>query len=657
MLAQTSKEQRAIDRAKTSLDRQLERMEAKYLDPKKARSLARKRPSDLERERTNFERSLERLKKAGAASSDVDGYQRRFETLSKRIAEAMSGAKVVDQRRNMRDEAPQVAAAEGVASISPAKPSWCEGVIEAKGERFWGSYRPRGLKLFNTFSFDALADAVVFSCPDQDYPLRQQWVAAWRQHLSNYFGFDREQNAMLMRLGAKVVVDPKSAKAAGPALCNAFPTLESGTIEVQTSRLLERVVLGCERRVFDRDQWGWNVDVKNGFASELARASFIVQMLPSLATVDDARAIAFSFVTPFAMVDILKLDPAKFESELSSMRLPELESGLARIAYYRARQVRREYRTQLKEGLSGAAQRMIFEAPKNAAAEWSNVHSKNKALVDMVLAVEDQLDGTPGGMRGCGKQLYEQFVPYLKKHMAANKKASLSEILFTDYPGFQLSYGLTACGRNDPDVPVLDYVFGRFYYLATPRRGPLTAAYIGMLEAYNAAQKQETTQGFSRKRGMAKAESGIPMPKASPVQPPELGNSVHGFTGMFTAEYNAQGVVKNVKKSGSTVTVSFVTKKFMVPIRKCVETNRVSRITSDGSVIYKQQCTKVGEKPAQFTAEPVTMPAWVANEIKPGRVLVYAKYPNEVKPEAAWPLEVYDGAKMRKRVALLGVKL
>ncbi|MEO1332718.1 MAG: hypothetical protein AAFV32_04295 [Myxococcota bacterium] len=657
MLAQTSKEQRAIDRAKTSLDRQLERLEDKYLDPKKARSLARKRASDLERERTSFERSLDRLKKAGAASSEVDGYKERFETLSKQIGEAISGAKVVDQRRNIKDDVPQVAAADGVAPINPVKPSWCEGVIEAKGERFWASYRPRGLKLFNTFSFDALADTVVFSCPDQDYPLRQQWVAAWRQHLSNYFGFDREQNVMLMRLGAKVVVDPKSAKAAGPALCSAFPALESGTIEVQTSRLLERVVLGCERRVFERDRWGWNVDVKNGFASELARASFIVQMLPSLATVNDPLAIAFAFTTPFAMVDVLKLDASSFESELSSKKLPELESGLARLAYYRARQVRREYRTRLKQGLSAAAHRIIFEAPKKAAAEWSSVHAKNRALVDMVLAVEDQLDGSPGGMRGCGKQLYEEFAPYLKKYMAGNKKASLSEILFTDYSGFQLAYGLTACGRNDPDVPVLDYVFGRFFYRATPRRGPLTAAYIGMLEAYNAAQKQETTQGFSGRRGMVKAERGIPMPKASPVQPPELGNSVHGFTGMFTADYNAQGVVKNVKKNGSTVTVSFVTKRFMVPIRKCVETNRIARITSDGSVIYKQQCTKVGEKPAQFTAEPVTMPAWVANEIKPGRVLVYAKYPNDVKPEAAWPLEVYDGAKMNKRLALLGVKL
>jgi hypothetical protein len=84
-----------------------------------------------------------------------------------------------------------------------------------------------------------------------------------------------------------------------------------------------------------------------------------------------------------------------------------------------------------------------------------------------------------------------------------------------------------------------------------------------------------------------------------------------------------KGVVKDVKKDGDGLTVTFKTTKIKYPEYDCVPTNRPIRITSNGNIEYEQNCKATGRMLSQDTTpSPITISPLLATGVKPGAYIV-----------------------------------
>ena len=114
----------------------------------------------------------------------------------------------------------------------------------------------------------------------------------------------------------------------------------------------------------------------------------------------------------------------------------------------------------------------------------------------------------------------------------------------------------------------------------------------------------------------------------------------------------AAAVVKSVTPVGDRVKVEYRTERFQVPTYNCVLTDKISRITSDGRVLYRQNCTKTGMEWKESTEAPITLDAAVATGITAG-AFVRARRENDL----GYPMEVYSDASKANLVAYFGVPL
>ena len=114
------------------------------------------------------------------------------------------------------------------------------------------------------------------------------------------------------------------------------------------------------------------------------------------------------------------------------------------------------------------------------------------------------------------------------------------------------------------------------------------------------------------------------------------------------------GVVKQVEKKGDLVKVIFKTEKYKVPDYTCVETNKVDRILPDGSILYRRNCTKVGEHEEESTATPFETPAWAAEGVGPGSFVVTSWGPSGTDGRA-WIIQAWDSKARGKRTSLFGI--
>jgi hypothetical protein len=121
----------------------------------------------------------------------------------------------------------------------------------------------------------------------------------------------------------------------------------------------------------------------------------------------------------------------------------------------------------------------------------------------------------------------------------------------------------------------------------------------------------------------------------------------------------ASGVVKAVEKQGALTKITFRTEKYMVPVLACEETNKIDRIASDGTILYRSICRKTGEQEAQSTNEPITVPTWAGAGVSAGNFLYYESAPInddvEGQPHRGWVVESWDSKARSKRTSLFGI--
>ena len=216
------------------------------------------------------------------------------------------------------------------------------------------------------------------------------------------------------------------------------------------------------------------------------------------------------------------------------------------------------------------------------------------------------------------------------------------------------------CSLNDATAGGLARILLGKFNTTFVHHGPLSAAYSGMLSAFNDVQeKKSTAKTFSTTRRGAGPTIDFSKLTWNPVSRPSTPRDLFSGTSMNTKT----GVIKSIKKQDSDVIVYFKTVKYKVPTFKCKDTRRISYIESNGYVHYKQNCVKTGTRQVVETNDPMRMPAFAATGLKPNMSMSYfgatGRKSAKKKPEIqiGWPEAVYKTKKQKKLVALLGVKL
>ncbi|MBL8916380.1 MAG: hypothetical protein JNM17_37110 [Archangium sp.] len=624
----------AAGKASEAIDKKLERV-AKDFDPEK-KKLDSINPKDIERARKELDELISKLE--GDLKTTYEG---KRDELFKKIEGGVGDARTARRRERVAPVEP-VAAIAGVDRIAPMKPTWCEGVLEARGKTM-DSYFPGT----PTEWTGRVTDVVVFSCVDPDWDVRQNIVAAWRQKMSNALGIDAATNERLVKLGAKMdLLQYASKKPLDRNYCDSIKPVTEGTAAERANRALERIALGCGNRLSAENAMRMiDIDGPGALTSQLATAGVVLRTLTE--TGEDPTLAAASDI---AVLNTLPFDPATFETQLKALQLNEFGESAALIAYYgqRARLARGVALMKESSKKLPALTKLVFDAPSAAVKDYAARRAPaDKPLLEQVLAFEAKSDA----LDGCGKQLW----PFLQAELKSQGKAAVTDLNVSGL----LAWALTECGRRDKETPMMEAVFSYWSERTTAVRGPLTAAYLAYVDAYNevAAGQPKTSNDKTRERGGANLAPSIPAPRRNPLGEAELSDSRFGHeNSLMPGQLRGGGVVKAIEKAGTDVKISFKVEKFMVPDLQCVETNRIDRITPEGQVIYRSQCTKIGEHEEQSTPEPILVPSWAAGGIVPGSyVSPMWGSSNGGAAGHAWILEAFDSKARGKRTSLLGI--
>ncbi|MDX2009897.1 MAG: hypothetical protein SFW67_06905 [Myxococcaceae bacterium] len=626
----------AASKAIDALEKKLDKV-AKDFDPEK-KKLDSIDPKALERARKEVDELLEKVDAAQRPT-----WTTKRDELFAKIEGGVGDAKVA-RRRAKIEPVPPVEALPGVEAIRPQKPTWCEGVLEARGKALDTYFPP----VPRTFS-GRLTEVLAFSCLDPDWDVRQQIVAAWRQQVSNTLGLDAATNERLLKLAAKMEVATldKTAKALEKAHCTTLTPVSEGTAAARANRALERTVLGCGNSRSDENRMRLiDIDAPGALTSQLAAAGVISAVLGE--NMEDPGSLLGA--SDVAVASTLTLDPAAFEAQLSALKLNPFGEATALVAFYGQRQRLARLAQTVRDAAkkTPALTKLVFDAPGAAARDYvAKRAAADRPLLDLVLAMEAQ----PGNLDGCSKKLWPFFVAELK----GQSKASLEAVSLSGL----LAWAMTECARRDGEVPGMEAVFSYWAERTTAVRGPLTAAYLAYVDAYNELSAGQAKQVFDpdKRTAAVGGDGGLPKPRRNPMGEAALSDSRFGHENALNpSQARSGGVVKAVEKKGDVATLTFRTEKFMVPDYQCVETNRIDRITADGQLIYRQQCTKTGEHEEESTLSPTQVPAWTVNGIGPGSYVVplWAST-NGGAAGHGFILEAFDSKARGKRTSLLGV--
>jgi hypothetical protein len=423
--------------------------------------------------------------------------------------------------------------------------------------------------------------------------------------------------------------------------------VSEGTAAARANRALERTVLGCGNARSDENRMRLlDIDAPGALTSQLATAGVIAAILGERAE-DEALLSSASDV---AVASTLSTDAAAFEAQLTKYGFNAFGEAAALVAFYGQRQKLVRFAQVVKDAAkkTPALTKLVFDVPGAAARDYvAKRAAADKPLLDLVLAMEAQ----PGNLDGCAKKVW----PFVVAELKGQSKAALEAVTLSGL----VAWAATECARRDGEVPGMEAVFSYWAERTTAVRGPLTAAYLAYVDAWNELSAGQAKQAFDpTRRAMASGTDGsLPQPRRNPMGEAPLTDSRFGHeNALRPADKRSGGVVKGVEKKGDVATLTFRTEKFMVPDYECVETNRIDRITADGQLIYRQQCTKVGEHEEESTLSPLQVPAWTVAGIGAGTyVLPLWASSNGGANGHGFILEAYDSKARGKRTSLLGV--
>ncbi|RKG59079.1 hypothetical protein D7V80_37770 [Corallococcus sp. CA054B] len=552
--------------------------------------------------------------------------------------------------------APKVETAAPAEAVPSGAPTWCDGVTEKL------SSTPESLELaseyFNGMTLGEMRDLVLYSCESPGDEGRRAWVQAVRQSLSNQHGLTLADNERLMKLAAKTY--GQGGRYQAPSMndnpvCQKLAPITTGPENLRLIRSLERIGVGCgdwntqENRSVLGSQHRreepavWVVDYEGGFDSELAKAVFVKSQMTNFRALGESTRKDLRYYRNWVNASGVTLDDAAFRRQLAAMDLPE-EAEMRAVLTFRGAMAEFAERQRFIEDAAKkdkAVAAMFFKGPEAARAQWAKEAAANKAVFESVLALEAKRTDTPGGMTGCASQLFPAFQGWARDYAKANPSTSVQEMTMGGYLGSALAYGLTLCGLNDKEAPVMERVFEYYLRRTLVQRGPIAASVQGMV---NGANESHGTSGLTD--------------LASPaVQLPSMGMSVHTEDSPMDPTRLPSGVVAKVTPKGNQVLITFKKETRKEPVYECFDTKEIWYVTPGGNVRYRRACKKVSDQTVTGAPAPLTVPRFAAGGIKPGNLVRFWKYTNGESAGSGWPVEVFADGSRKRRVNLLGAQL
>ncbi len=348
-----------------------------------------------------------------------------------------------------------------------------------------------------------------------------------------------------------------------------------------------------------------------------------------------------------AAYSMSKLDRARFEKEIAKAPAAA-KTQLIRafeIATAQAKEVNAWRAKQTKKVAKKVWQTGWDDAIAHVNNEWSTYGADfSLAIAALQKAKEDET---------C-PDVRSRLFDVVKK--AAPKTRDEIQILLhrTD---FELLLVATASCEKDPHLAALLGNLHDVLDLRTRFEGP--AAMVGSMiyGAFRELKDQGKTDGVTEPKDVATyMVNNVELPRLKPYYE---STSDGASTGLYQQAVYGEIASKKPSKQKGFTTVTF--KKVDVDAREmnCKRTNRIARITEDGSIEYFEDCTPGKSFKSTVSPSPIDVPTLVADQMKPKNFVMLAALENgqqKGRHRMAFPLELYSDKSRKQLVGLFGAR-
>ncbi len=554
---------------------------------------------------------------------------------AKELQEKVTAALAAYQQRMVEENEPDLEADKkvtplpGVETAKPKVPDWCEGAAEiSKNRRFHSDFEA----LSHSFDWKSLRAAAILSCKQPNFKKRQEWAANWRQGLMNATGLTEDLVSDVYQLAVHAG-EPKT-KELREKTCQEFRSGSQNMVPGAMRRTAKEVAfdsakargLGCTGNPIILDSSSlyitdleWWLDRQADPPSELVRAIFVLSQIGVTVSPENRgqstwREAAMNRLGAYAFAssDANRLDPARFQKELSAMNLNEFGRISANIVFARARHTAKQFLREY-EALPSAVKELVTTIPKKGFDTWVATARKYPQALKNLIALEDlYLKGNPASLKGHFAKTFQLYQKYVRAEHQGLEPKSLETIgdLAWDSFGYSLASASLVAAAHDEE-----YVYAAMLHKVLEQRrvwrGPRWAAYWATMEAFSDLKAKSPNMMLEQKQ----VARWLHVPN-------ELWTyKAYEMTFNKTGAQEIEALVETVKEASGDSQVSFVTRSWEQTIWECVETNKINRINADGSIVYRRRCTDKGKETRSSTEKPILVPGLFSAGIAPGSLL------------------------------------
>lgn len=510
-------------------------------------------------------------------------------------------------------------------------PPWCKGYERSSSDSnlSWvKSYMEREGMSGKTLEYIAKA-----SCDKTDSE-RQKLVAQWKADYKAAFMATDRDFVEAMTYG---IMPQADGNAQQEQQCAAYKQRdEEASEESKLLRQAEAWLLGCNNQ--PDDDLLYYLDKPQ--ITEIQRVAILHMCIPS----DPAREEKSRGEFAFCMNDMRSLDRAKFDKELAGMKL-NLYGKVSLVQNFGIAKARAQFllKQYAEKGKKDEEWQRLFDAPGKGWKDWLATFEANKAAFDAVKEFEKKAaKGSKKALADCGGGLRKLWFEHMKKSKKV-KDVETAQNTGTDAVGYPLLVAMMRCDAATERYLEVAAAQDLFMQRAKESRGPRYAAYEATMAVLNEIRNDREK---------------FPLERMYP-NPPSMGRST--WYKAYEQTFNkisydrGTGQVKDVKKKGDVVNVSFKTVKWKEQeAYDCRDTRKVYRIRDDGTLEYYQKC-KYKTVTRSSTLEPVVVPADFADGIKPGLMLDVMIDRRKDGTRFAIPKGVYKDPDKKKFLGTFGV--
>ncbi len=540
----------------------------------------------------------------------------------------------------------------GVETATPAEPTWCDGV-EANGS-------PDRLKRTieaGDKNWRSFISALPLTCQWPKEPAVQRAVAVIAQNWMNYTGLTQARALEVLALRAQTTKFDDDEKRLCAELAIPDETEGADKLFMQARQKL----FGCQGEALwlSGESLGGSIaGYVDASATPADQAVLLANVIGGSRFLFEDKRSGFDISLLRYVVDQVDLALISEEKALAMLEAPPYKANVTARAVLlesaaRARLAGALYKRAVDARLKDAAwKELLVTAPAKGIGEWEKVAVQYKDVLARSDAFEQQFFGpSRGAVKGCWATLKPDFVKVLKGLPHGTEfeaRASLNEPIAA-----LLLSRLAACAAVELD-PVYANRFVTAALQVRPARGPRSAAYYAALSALGPILADRPKFPVEARNLVYNGDTDL-VTAASSLIAEKSGSSKVDIMGWVGD--GGESTVQSVKKSGANVVVTFVSTKGKVMSHDCQSTNRISRITSSGEILYQTSCREKGWVTVDTTPESFTSPAEWVEGVQAGSVLKFEAARGKAPGRIGVPITAYADNNKKRLTNFLGLAL